>query len=383
MMNPRLRLAAVIAFAGLVGFLVAQPRFGLSAASPVSAGVRATSASVELPSKLSDEEFWSLTDELSESNGYFRSDNFLSNETGYQLVIPELLARVKPGGVYMGVAPEINFTYIAALKPRMAFIVDIRRGNLHEHLLYKALFEMSRDRADFLSRLFSRKRPSGLSSSSTASDLFEAFDAVQPSEELFNSNMKSVLDHLTKSHHFKLRDEDPEGIEYVYREAFFKGGPYLNYSFGSATGMGGMNSPTYEQLMTQSTDPSGENRSFLSTEDRFTYIKDFETHNLLVPLVGDFAGPKAIRGVGEYVKQHGGTVVAFYLSNVEQYLQGDLWRRFCMNVATLPLDETSTYVFSGRGAPGGGFYGGYGRGGGMGSSRTRPIQSEVGACVAQ
>src|ERR1051325_6352441 len=124
-------------------------------------------ARVDLPSKLSDADFWTLTEELSEPGGSFRSDNFLSNESGYQMVIPELVDRVKPGGVYMGVAPEINFTYITALKPKMAFIIDIRRGNLHEHLLYKALFEMSSDRADFLSRLFSRKRPAGLTASTS------------------------------------------------------------------------------------------------------------------------------------------------------------------------------------------------------------------------
>jgi hypothetical protein len=384
MINSRLRLAAALVFAGSIGFVVAETPVGLSAASSAVRSVdRAVWSAGELPSKLSDQEFWNLTEELSEANGYFRSDNFLSNEVGYQMVIPELVARVKPGGVYMGVAPEINFTYIAALKPRMAFVIDIRRGNLHEHLLYKSLFEISHDRVEFLSRLFSRKRPAGVSASSSIADLFAAYDAVQPNEELFTSNVKAVMDHLTKTHHFKLRDEDPEGIEYVYRQAFFNGGPYLNYSFGSAGGMGGMNSPTYEQLMTQSTDTNGENRSFLSNEERFAYIKDFETRNLLVPIVGDFAGPKAIRGVGEYVKQHGGTVVAFYLSNVEQYLQGDLWRRFCASVATLPLDESSTYIFSGRGAPGSLYGGGYGRGGGMGNSRTRPMQSEVASCAGQ
>jgi hypothetical protein len=37
-------------------------------------------------------------------------------------------------------------------------VLDIRRQNMLEHLTYKALFEMSTDRADFLSRLFSRQR---------------------------------------------------------------------------------------------------------------------------------------------------------------------------------------------------------------------------------
>ena len=69
--------------------------------------------------------------------------------------------------MYLGVGPEQNFTYITAVRPRMAFILDIRRGNLQEHLLYKALFELSADRAEFLSRLFSRPRAAGLTTDST------------------------------------------------------------------------------------------------------------------------------------------------------------------------------------------------------------------------
>src|SRR5947207_12505206 len=103
-------------------------------------------ARAELPVRLTDAEFWNLTNELSEPNGSFRSDNFLSNEIGYQRVIPDLAGLAKAGGVYVGVGPEQNFPYIIATRPRMAFIIDIRRGNLHEHLLYKALFEMSADR---------------------------------------------------------------------------------------------------------------------------------------------------------------------------------------------------------------------------------------------
>ena len=102
-----------------------------------------------------------MTD-FSEPNGFFRSDNFLSNEVEYQWVIPTLTSTLGTGGVYLGVGPEQNFTYIVALRPKLAFIVDIRRGNLHEHLLYKAFIEMSADRAEFLSRLFARKQPADL-----------------------------------------------------------------------------------------------------------------------------------------------------------------------------------------------------------------------------
>src|SRR5580765_2181915 len=125
-----------------------------------TAGSRAGRAAAEvLPGQLSDREFWNLVTQISEPNGYFRSENLVSNERTFQYVIPDLLKAARSGGVYLGVAPDQNFTYIVALQPRMAFICDIRRGNLLEHLLYKALIELSPDRAAFVSRLFSRPRP--------------------------------------------------------------------------------------------------------------------------------------------------------------------------------------------------------------------------------
>ena len=136
-------------------------------------GLRA--ATDTLPSQLTDQEFWKLSTDFSEPDGFFRSDNLLSNEVWLQRVIPELLNTVKTPSVYMGVGPEQNFTYIAALKPKMVFLVDVRRGNLDLQLMYKALFELSADRAEFVSKMFSRKRPEGLDRNSTAADIFAAY----------------------------------------------------------------------------------------------------------------------------------------------------------------------------------------------------------------
>ena len=88
------------------------------------------------------------------------------------------------------------------------------------------------------------------------------------------------------------------------------------------------------------TDLAGHNHSYIATEENFRALREFERNNLLVPIVGDFGGDKAIRAVGRYLREHGATVNYFYTSNVEQYLfQSDAWQRFYTNVATLPLDE--------------------------------------------
>jgi hypothetical protein len=135
----------------------------------------------DLPGELTDEAFWKMVLEFSEDGGYFRSDNFSSNEDLFQFVIPTLKQNTKPGGVYLGVGPEQNFTYIVALQPRIAFIFDIRRQNMLEHLMYKAMFEMAGDRSAFMSLLFSRPSPAGLDTASSADALFAAFPTFRPS----------------------------------------------------------------------------------------------------------------------------------------------------------------------------------------------------------
>ena len=147
----------------------------ISAVRPVPALPVGQAVAAAAPPQLTDRQFWDLSRDSSEMDGVFRSDNLLSNETSFQYIIPDLLKTAKQGRVYLGVGPEQNFTYIAALKPAMAIIIDIRHGNLDVHLLYKALFELSNDRSEFVSRLFSRKRPSGLTTKSTAPEIFSAY----------------------------------------------------------------------------------------------------------------------------------------------------------------------------------------------------------------
>jgi len=301
-------------------------------------------AAEPLPDKLSDEAFWKIISDFSEEGGYFRFENFLSNELGFQYVIPALKELTKPGGVYMGVGPEQNFTYIVAVEPKMAFITDIRRQNMLELMMYKAFFELSPDRADFMSRLFARKRPPRLNAESTPEELFASFHDVQPDPLLFRKNRDDVKNALMKQHKFLLSDEDLANIEYVYR-VFVEAGPDLDYQVGGG-GFGGGGSPTYMELMTVN-DGQGKNRSFLASEENYRVIRDMQMKNLIVPLVGDFGGPKALRAVGQYLKEHDARVTAFYVSNVEQYLfQENAWRRFYANVATLPMDSSSQFIRS-------------------------------------
>jgi hypothetical protein len=109
--------------------------------------------------------------------------------------------------------------------------------------------------------------------------------------------------------------------------------------------------PTYSELMLLE-DGQGTNRSYLASEENYRRVRDMQKRNLIVPVVGNFAGPKTLRAIGKYLKDHEASVTVFYASNVEQYLFIDqLADEFYENVATLPLDASSVLIRTTNGGP--------------------------------
>ena len=181
-----------------------------------------------LPSRLSDQEFWRLSSDLSEQDGNFRSDNLVSNELWLQHVIPDLMKTAEPGRAYVGVGPEQNFTYIARIKPAMSFIIDIRRGNLDLHLMYKALFELSADRAEFVSRLILGKRPEGLTEQSTAAEIFAAIKNVDRSQALYDETLHAIREEASPHTASRCRRTTGRGSVRV-RRVLQPSDPRINY----------------------------------------------------------------------------------------------------------------------------------------------------------
>lgn len=301
-------------------------------------------AADDLPQKISDAEFARLMTDFSEPNGRFQYENFVSNEYNLQSVIPAVTEASGAASAYIGVGPEQNFTYIAALHPKIAFIIDIRRQNLLEQLMYKAVFELAQDRADFLALLFGRRRPVGLKTESTTEELFKPFRSAPEDRTIFEQNLEKIMHRLIVNHKLTITDEDRATIRYVYN-TFFEHGSALDYTVGGFYGSD--NPPTFEDLMTAD-DGHGVMRSFLASDENFRIVKKLEENNLVIPVVGDFAGPRAVREVGRYVAAHHGRVTAFYLSNVERYLFSSpgAWRKFYVNVAILPYDKQSLFIRS-------------------------------------
>ena len=335
--------AIAVAAAVTLGWPVSAARTAAPApAVGTSAGRAITGAS--LPDRLSDADFWALAESISEPGGYFQiADNFTSNEPEVGEVFTMLRDRGLQGGVYIGVGPEQNFSYIAAIRPAMAFVIDIRRQAVVQHLMYKAMFELAADRADFISILFSKPRPAGLDASTPIQKMWEAYANVVTSTEAAATNRTRALDRLLTTHHFTLTADERAQFDAVF-QAFVNYGPAIS-TRGGAGGRGGGNGSTFVDLTGWAIDAKGLPQSFLSTEDHFRTVKTLHEKNLIVPVSGDFGGPKALRAIGAYVKAQGGVVSAYYLSNVEQYLfQDGKQQAFYDNVATLPTTPASVFI---------------------------------------
>lgn len=303
------------------------------------------------PDKFSAEEFSKLSRDFSEEGGHFRSDNFTSNETSYLHVVGKMREVGTTGGAYLGVGPEQNFTYIAKTRPQIVFLFDIRRQAILQHMMYKAIFQVSATPAQFLSKLLSRPLPKEKAPAANApiNELLAFFSAAPVDEKTYLANLAEIRKLIQEDFKFPLSDSDKSALEYVYK-SFSDEGLSICYRTEGGGGWGGY-FPTLKEILAGE-ELSGKQGNFLAIREDFEFVRDLHRKNLIIPVVADFAGKKGIASVADYLKKNGYTVTAFYLSNVEQYLfQNGVFGDFAENVRKLPLTDKSLFIraIAGRG----------------------------------
>ncbi len=287
--------------------------------------------------------FARLIERLSEPGGYFDTDNLISNEMSYLHVMGKLREMGVTGGAYLGVGPSQNFSYMAQIRPNIAFLVDIRRDNLLQHLLYKALFELSDSRIEYLAMLFGRRGPDDAAdwSGRGIHSLAAYIDGQPAASEVVNANRMRIEERI-QGYGLALSHSDLATIR-RFHDAFIDAGLGLRFnSFGRAPQP---YYPTLRQLMLE-TDLTGTQASYLAAEGDYRFVKSMQERNLIVPVVGDLAD-HAVNAIGEYLREIGERVSAFYTSNVEFYVMRDGgFRRFAENVTDLPRGKRSVIIRS-------------------------------------
>jgi hypothetical protein len=310
---------------------------------------------------------------LSEPGGYFDTDNLISNERSYLHVVPDLRALAPQAGrtgVYLGVGPDQNFSYIAHVRPALAILIDIRRDNLLLHLLFKALFAASRTRVEYLAHLTGRSPPSEPGwDKAPVEEIVKRLDAAKPLGEDAVRALRDRLTTIVAAFGVPLSDADRQTIDRFHRR-FIQAG--LGLQFNSTGRAPQFNYPTYRDLLLE-VDRAGTERSFMASEGDFQFVKDLQARDRVIPVVGDLSSPAALGAIAKHLAAMKLEVAAFYTSNVEFYLFRDgTFPRFVDNLARLPRQPNSLIVRSVFPAGGAAMVPGYNS-----ASLTQPIQALV------
>ena len=318
---------------------VAEARGAVERAAPAAGTVAQPAAPAA-----SDSSFAATVARLSEPGGYFDTDNLVSNETSVLHVLPTLERRGVRGGAYVGVGPEQNFSYIAAVRPAVAYVIDVRRDNLLQHLWYRALFTLAPDPAAFLRLATGRPAPANPRGGRAASidDVVRLVDAAPPTERSAAEARRRVL-ATVRGFGVPLDSADLATIARIH-DAFITGA--LDLRFTSFNRAPRSYYPSLRDLVL-ARDRDGRQAGFLSTPARYDVVRKLQLAGRVIPVVGDLAGDLALAAIGRDARRRGLAISAFYVSNVEFYLMRDgSFERFARTAAALPRDARSTIVRS-------------------------------------
>ena len=294
--------------------------------------------------QVSDPSFATLIERLSEAGGYFDTDNLISNEAAYLQVMGALDRERVRGGAYVGVGPEQNFSYIARIKPEVAYIIDLRRDNMLLHLMFKAIFSEATTRGEYLALLFGRPPPPGdvTRRGSSLSHIVAWIDTVPPSEGSRAGAVERVQRRIG-TFGVPLSTQDLERTRGFHRTFIASG---LDLRFTSAGRGPPPFYPTYRQLALER-DRSGHQAGFLAEDSTYGLVREMQLEDRIIPVVGDLAGSHALAAIGNDIRSKGLTVSAIYVSNVEFYLLGDgTFDRYAETLRQMPRDDRSVLIRS-------------------------------------
>lgn len=293
---------------------------------------------------------------LSEPGGHFDTDNLISNEASYLQVLPHLSQGRAPGGAYIGVGPDQNYSYIAAVRPARAYIIDIRRDNMLLHLLFKSIFALAETRADYLALLTARpiSTDAKVRRGGSIEEIVRRIDESRP-DDRSTAVIRSRVDAAIARMGVPLSDGDWQTIDRFHRRFISAA---LDLRFQSAGRPPRSYYPTYRQLLFAQ-DGSGALRHFLASGQSFEFVKQLHATDRIVPIVGDVSGNRALAAVADALGRSGERVSVFYISNVEFYLfRGNSYEQFIENLRRLPRTTNAVlirslfnqYAFAGGGA---------------------------------
>ena len=221
-------------------------------------------------------------------------------------------------------------------------IVDIRRDNLLQQLLFKALFDLSADRLEYLALLTGRPLPAARDAGQPIEGIVEYLDATPMRPARFADAHRRVVERV-RGYGVPIEPNEWHTLR-RFHAAFAEQGLGLRFeTFGRAPQP---HYPNLRQLILER-DREGRQASYLATDSAFQFVRSLQARNLVIPAVGDLAGSRALPAIARFFRERGQPVSAYYISNVDYYVaeEGKI-DAFLANVKRLPMDDRSVIIRS-------------------------------------
>lgn len=272
-----------------------------------------------------DVSFAQIIRQLSAPESGPAADNLISNEDAFPRICGEIQERVPKEGVYLGVGPDQNLTYIAHCRPCIAFILDHRRRNLLLHLVHKALFALSADRVSYLARLTARS-PHSLKPDASADNLFAAFESLPMDKARLKETIADVIKVLQPLD--MIQESEWPALATIQAKL---AGPGMHARFLALPIY-----PTFGSFI-RATDRQGRPAHFLSSENLYNCVRDTEVGDRVLPFTGDFADSVAIPRLARWLHERRLMISLFYISDVEFFLlRAGRFNMYVDNLVKLP-----------------------------------------------
>jgi hypothetical protein len=265
---------------------------------------------------------------LSEPETGRPADNLMTNEDSFPRVCGELARRAPAGGVYVGVGPDQNLTYLAHARVELGFVVDYRRRNLRLHLLHRALLALAADRAGYLSRLTARSLRD-VGKETDGAGLVAAARRAAWDQKQFDREVREVRRYLEPLR--IVQEEEWSDLRTIHARL---SGPGVEARFLALPMY-----PTLGDLIT-TTDREGRPAHFLAAEGLYATLRSLQCEDRVIPLVGDLGSPGTLGRIGAWLRERSLGVSVVYLSDVEFFLlRGGRYEGLVQGLEALPRLE--------------------------------------------
>lgn len=254
------------------------------------------------------------------------AENLVSNEDSYANGASDAARLAPERGVFLGVGPDQNFSFVASARPLLAIVADYRRRNSLLHLLHKALMGLSGDRIAYLANLTARNPPPFVKGEPSGKVLAETFARLPMDRERLDGVAREVRRYLRP---FGLVGDDEWPALATIQAKL--AGPGMASRFLGLPGY-----PTLGRMIA-ATDRRGVASHFLASEGRYRVVRDLQLGDRILPVVADFAAAVAMPRIAAWLGRHRLALSVVYVSDVEFFLlRAGRFDAYVANLAAMP-----------------------------------------------